>query len=203
MAKRNATATAPPTTIEAVKGFDRNFRCRGFQFAIGETYKVRGAVEICRNGFHACEHPLHVWDYYPLNESRFALVDLGGAMDRSGDGDTKIAAAEITIKAELKLPDVIKRGVEWILRHAKDNTATGDRGHAAATGKWGIAAALGPNSTAKAGETGWITLSAWRWTGSEYELLHVRSARVGGPEGIKPDINYRLSGAGEFEECAA
>jgi hypothetical protein len=51
-----------------------------------------------------------------------------------------------------------------------------------------------------AGPDGWIVLAAWRWTDNGYELLQVRSAKAGGPEGIEPNVIYRLTEAGEFEE---
>ena len=80
--------------------------------------------------------------------------------------------------------------------------ATGDSGHAAATGDRGIAASLGPDGTAQAGPDGWIVLAAWRWNGRDYDLLAVKSAKVGGPEGVRAGVSYRLSEAGTFEEAA-
>lgn len=50
--------------MKAYKGFDRNMRCRGFQFEEGKTYEEDKA-ELCKAGFHACTNPLDVWNYYP------------------------------------------------------------------------------------------------------------------------------------------
>ena len=211
--------------ITAYKGMGMDFRCRDFQYAVGQTYTHDGDVVRCAaGGFHACEAPFDVWNYYPLGTSRFAEVEVGGKIDRAENEDSKIASAQITIRAELTLPEFIKRGVAWIVQAAKGNTATdykghatatgdsghaaatGDKGHAAATGysghaaatgKWGIAAALGPNATAKAGADGWLVLAHWAWTDSGYELRQVRSAKVG-TEGIEAGIAYRLDEAGAF-----
>ena len=193
--------------ITAYKGMGMDFRCRDFQYAVGQTYTHDGDVVRCAaGGFHACEAPFDVWNYYPLGTSRFAEVEVGGKIDRAENEDSKIASAQITIRAELTLPEFIKRGVAWIVQAAKGNTATGykghaaatgDSGHAAATGKWGIAAALGPNATAKAGADGWLVLAHWAWTDSGYELRQVRSAKVG-TEGIEAGIAYRLDEAGAF-----
>ena len=79
--------------------------------------------------------------------------------------------------------------------------ATGYGGHAAATGYGGIACALGVGGSAKAGPDGWIVLAHWAWNGSEgrYELIGVKTAKVGGPEGIEAGKSYRLDDAGSFE----
>ena len=118
------------TKIVSIKGLDKDFKCRGFQFKVGKTYKVEGKIGACENGFHACENPFDVWSYYPLindegNFSRYAEVEQSGDIDREGT-DTKIASAEITIKAELKLPDFIKRAVSWVIVATKDKSESGD-----------------------------------------------------------------------------
>jgi hypothetical protein len=88
--------------------------------------------------------PLDTWNYYGPATSKFALVEQSGQIVRGSQGDdSKIASAEITIKAELKLPDIIKRAAEWIMAAAKTNIGTGNYGHAAATGDSGHAAATG------------------------------------------------------------
>ena len=65
--------------MKAYKGFDKDFRCLGMQFAVGGTYEQKEA-KLCEKGFHACENPLDVLDYYPLfnvdaTPNRFAEVD--------------------------------------------------------------------------------------------------------------------------------
>ena len=126
---------ATPETIIAFKGFDQNLQCRGHQFEVGQTYKLAGDIVVCERGFHACEHPLNVFDYYPPTLSRYAEVQLGGTLSRHG-GDTKIAATEITIKAELKIPDLVARAIKWVFDRSKpEGTAATDyQGAASATG---------------------------------------------------------------------
>ena len=43
--------------IIAYKGFDKDFKCRGFQYEVGNTYEMDDDVECCSRGFHACESP--------------------------------------------------------------------------------------------------------------------------------------------------
>ena len=107
------TTTAAAGPIRAYKAFDQNMQCRGFQFGVGQTYEHDGPVKACESGFHACENPLDVWSYYPL-DSRYAVVELGGDVSRH-DGDSKIAAARITISAEIALTQIISDGVAYLM----------------------------------------------------------------------------------------
>ncbi|HGG3130268.1 TPA: hypothetical protein ACJFXC_004844 [Salmonella enterica subsp. enterica serovar Rissen] len=100
--------------IVTFKGFNKDLKCRDFQFEIGKTFHHDGKVEACGSGFHACECPFDVFSYYSPADSRFAETISFGITDREEDGDTKIASASITIKAELTLPQFIQRGIEWI-----------------------------------------------------------------------------------------
>ena len=127
------TAAAAP--IRAYKAFDQNMQCRSFQFEVGKTYEHAGQVKACESGFHACENPLDVWSYYPL-DSRYAVVELGGYVSRH-DGDSKIAAARITISAEIALPKIIRDGVAYLMGLCKDAAgaaASGDCSQLAASG---------------------------------------------------------------------
>ena len=98
--------------IAAYKGFDQDLKCRGFQFEIGKTYKHKGEVSVCNSGFHACENPLAVFEHYPPT-SRFAIVKCAGKISKDID-DKKIACRELTVEAEIRLPELISEAVEWI-----------------------------------------------------------------------------------------
>ena len=150
--------------ITAYKGMGMDFRCRDFQYAVGQTYTHDGDVVRCAaGGFHACEAPFDVWNYYPLGTSRFAEVEVGGKIDRAENEDSKIASAQITIRAELTLPEFIKRGVAWIVQAAKGNTATDYKGHATATGDSGHAAATGDKGHAAAtGDSGHAAATGYK-----------------------------------------
>ena len=176
------TETEKEAIITTVKGFDLNFQCRGFQYEIGKSYEHPGKVVVCpsesqakrgEGGFHACEHPLDVLQYYPPATSRYALVSQSGTLARH-DEDTKIASAKITIEAELQLPQIIERAVKWVFDRAnwKDGpvatgpnegaTASGTSGAATASGYSGAATASGTSGAATAsGDSGAATASGY------------------------------------------
>ena len=99
--------------IKSYKAFDKNMRCRDFQYEVGREYEMDGDIKCCNRGFHACKNPLEVWDYYDMLNSRFAEVEQSGKIDEEGNS-TKVCSSHIKIKAELKLADIIKVGVEWL-----------------------------------------------------------------------------------------
>ncbi len=138
--------------IVTFKGFNKDLTCRDFQFAIGETFHHDGKVEACGSGFHACECPFDVFSYYPPAESRYAETISFGVIDREEEGDTKIASASITIKAELTLPQFIQRGIEWIWskidKSLEQQIMTGDWSAATNTGDWSAATNTGYQSAA-------------------------------------------------------
>ncbi|MGN0804379.1 MAG: hypothetical protein ACI4MS_03245, partial [Candidatus Coproplasma sp.] len=145
--------------MKAYKGFNKDFKCRGFQFEVGKEYTQDGNIEACRNGFHACEYPLDVFNYYPPNESRYAEVEQSGDTDKTED---KTASRNIKIKAEIGLAGLIKAAVDFTFSKAVKvkgssvrkkqgaASATGDYGAASATGDYGAASATGFQGAASA-----------------------------------------------------
>ena len=99
--------------IKSYKGFDKNLKCRDFQYEIGKEYEMDGEIRVCNRGFHACESPFEVFDHYSMIGSRFCEVEQDGNISKEDRG-TKICSSKIKIKAELKLADMINLGVEWL-----------------------------------------------------------------------------------------
>ena len=50
--------------MKLYKGFDKNMKCRDFQYEEGEIYTHPGTPKLCYEGFHACEVPLDCLNYY-------------------------------------------------------------------------------------------------------------------------------------------
>ena len=154
--------------IKSYKGFDKNLKCRDFQYEIGKEYEMDGEIKVCSRGFHACESPLEVFDYYPMIGSRFCEVEQDGNISKEDRG-TKICSSKIKIKAELKLADMINLGVEWlkeitspekIKTSIKDNSSgddaqIGSSGYGAKIGSSGNYAQIGSSGNyAKIGSSG-------------------------------------------------
>ena len=204
--------------MKAYKGFDKDLKCRGFQYEIGGEYETDKA-KVCEAGFHACEYPLDVLNYYPPNTNRYCEVELGGEISKDGR-DSKAASTKIKIGAELNIAGLVKAAIEYTReRCTPENSehATGYRGAASATGYQGAASATGYQGAASATGTGGVALAAGYkgracgalgcaicvcergpWNGKTYPLLAVKAAIIDG-EILKPGVWYKLVN-GEFAE---
>ena len=155
--------------IKSYKGFDKNLKCRDFQYEIGKEYEMDGEIKVCNRGFHACESPFDVFDHYTMIDSRFCEVEQDGNISKEDRG-TKICSSKIKIKAELKLADMINLGVEWlkeitspekIKTSIKDNSSgygakIGSSGYDAQIGSSGNGAQIGSSGNgAKIGSSGY------------------------------------------------
>ena len=142
--------------MKACKGFDKNLRCRGFQYEVGGEYTEETA-ELCNRGPHACENPLDTLRYYRPGDSRYCEVEIEDNGQRSSY-DSKVCGKHIKIGAEIGLKGVINAGVRFVFdkcESATEENASGWRGNAAASGWRGNAAASGWSGNAAAsGERG-------------------------------------------------
>ena len=204
--------------MKCFKGFDKDLKCRDFQYEIGKEYTEEKA-DICNCGFHACEFPMDVFDYYPPSDSRYCEVDLEENGQKSSD-DSKRVGKKISVKAEIGIAGIIKAGVEYIKEQvnweddkatntgnqsAATNTGnrsaatnTGDQSAAIVEGKESIALATGINSKAKGKIGCFIVLAEWKEINNEYHIVDIKSAKVDG-ENIKEDTFYMLKD-GKFVE---
>jgi hypothetical protein len=154
--KKSAKTEAPSVSVDsapvitAFKGFDADWKCRGFQFAVGQSYEHKGAVKACDSGFHACAYPLDVLSYYPAAGSRFAVVEQSGKIAKH-EGDSKVASSSITVKAEIGLPGLISAAIEYTMSRvnpALSNANADERGSASNSGDRGAASNSGDRGAA-------------------------------------------------------
>ena len=145
------------------KGFDKDLKCRGFQYEIGKEYECAAAVA-CETGFHACERPLDVFSYYPPASSRYCEVEQSGETSASSD-DSKVASTKIKIGAEIGIPGLVKAQIEYVkahttTEHTDPKAATAGVCGAATAGDSGAATA-GYRGAATAGDSGAATAGDW------------------------------------------
>lgn len=184
-------------TILGFKGFDKNLKCRNFQYEVGKTYEHEGKVECCKQGFHFCENPFDVFEYYRPSDSRYCAVEGSGKVDQDED-DSKVAVSKLHISAEIGLKGIIEAGVKFILDKVnwKDNrsaaTNTGDYSVSIVEGKDSVAIVTGKDSKAKGALGCWIVLTErGGWNGETYPIIEVKAFNVDG-EKIKADTFYQL-----------
>ena len=137
--------------MKAYKGFDKDLKCREFQYEVGKEYEEENSA-LCKKGFHACENPLDTFRYYAPTDSRYCEVDV----DDNGECnsyDSKVCGKHIRIGAEIGLKGVINAFVRFVLdkcESATEENASGWNGNAAASGWSGNAAASGVRGNAAA-----------------------------------------------------
>ena len=188
--------------IKGVKGFDKDLKCRGFQYKEGGIYETdKKPVRCTENGFHFCTNPLDVFSYYDPANSRFHEVEGMGQKD-DAEEDSKMAVSKIKIGAEISLFQIIKLGVECILKRidfknaaatntgdqsAATNTGyrsaatnTGDQSAAIVEGKESIACGFGFENKTKASLGSWIVLTEWEAKENGLHIKCLKSAKIDG-----------------------
>ena len=140
--------------MKCFKGFDKDLKCRDFQYEIGKEYTEEKA-NICNYGFHACEFPMDVFGYYPPSDSRYCEVDLE-ANDQKSPDDSKRVGKKISVKAEIGIAGIIKAGVEYIKEQVnwEDDKATNTGNYSAATNTGDQSAATNTGNRSAATNTG-------------------------------------------------
>ena len=97
--------------VTAYKGFNEDLTCRCFQYEIGKEYEEK-EVSVCERGFHACENPFDVLDFYgDVLDNRFCKVEQSGTIKKD---DKKQASSKIKVVEEIGFTGLFKAGIEWI-----------------------------------------------------------------------------------------
>ena len=188
--------------ITTYKGFDKGLKCRGMQYEVGKTY-TEDKASVCAAGFHACERPLDVFDYYPPATSRYCEVQQSGEADRESGG-TKIASTRIQIGTELDFAGLVRAQIKYVKEHTTNEhtdpaLATAGNYGAATAGDSGAATA-GHRGAATAGHRGAATAGNYgAATAGNYGAATVghRGAATAGDRGAATAGNYGAATAGD------
>ena len=107
--------------IKGFKGFDKDMKCQGFQYEPGKEFKHEGEVGLCQSGFHFCESPLDVLDFYPLLDDKcepnvFAEIEASGEIKKD---EKKSVTGTIKIGAKLTFPEFVNKAISFIMDACK------------------------------------------------------------------------------------
>ncbi|MFV7791279.1 hypothetical protein ACNO6Z_10560, partial [Aliarcobacter lanthieri] len=129
------------------KGFDKDLKCRDFQYEIGRTFEEDVEPKCCNKGLHFCEMPLDVLNYYdysPANGNRFAKVEALGKIDKSKD---KVATNKLRIDSELSFRDLFKWHFKLVFEKVESSntksSTTGNYAHSSTTGNYAHSSTTG------------------------------------------------------------
>ena len=192
--------------IKSYKGFNKDMTCRGFQYEEGKEYKEDKAIA-CNAGFHGCEYPLDVFNYYPPSTSVYHVVEQSGEISKDSN-DSKIASTEIKVGARVGIRGLVESAIEFTKSHttmehtdpkmatagnygaatAGENGAATSRG-SSASGYNGLSVARGNNVKVKGG-IGAILVIAEE-NSCDYGIKEWKAVEVDG-EIIKADTWYTL-----------
>jgi len=182
-------------TKKGVKAFKKGLICRDYQFKENEIFET-DEVKVCEKGFHYCENPLDVLDYYDLCDTEFAEVEDMGVTQVDGN---KSATTKIKIGEKLDLKGFIKLAVDFLFDNVKltgnielgynSKVATsGDNSKVAIEGKDSVAANIGIKGQIKGVIGTWITLAEYD---SDNKIIFVKSAKIDGKR-LKENTWYKL-----------
>ena len=91
--------------IEKMTGYkatDKDMRCQGYQFKLGEWHEHKGELVMCKSGFHFCKYPSGPLCFYPIG-SRVFKVEAEEILDEpeTPGADLKLVARRIRLVEEI------------------------------------------------------------------------------------------------------
>lgn len=92
--------------MRGYKVFNPNWRCRGFQYKVGETYEMDEKPRLCDVGFHFCKRIADCFNFYRFDsDNKVAEIEALGDIDT--DGGVKSCTNKIKIVRELTWQEVL------------------------------------------------------------------------------------------------
>ena len=117
--------------VKGFKGFDKDLKCRGFQYEIGKVYETNKEIELCSYGFHFCKAFKDVNSFYDFsnNNYRYCEVEALGQVIDENDM-TKSVTDKIKIVREVSREEMVQ-----VLNFGVGNTGYLNTGNSN-TGGW-------------------------------------------------------------------
>ena len=172
------------------KAFNDDFSCLKKKYVIGKSYSEKN-ISICNKGFHSCEFPLDVLNYYDLfdkdsNLIRFAKVEISGKQITEND---KVCSENIKILEEISFETINNDSINLLLKDLVNTKTTNkDSAKIGSSGDYAVVSAIGINSRINAKKGSWITLAEYD---DDNKPICVKSAKIDGKK-LKEDVWYIL-----------
>lgn len=93
--------------MKAYKGFNEELKCRDFQYEVGKEYEESKA-ELCGCGFHACQNPLDVFNYYPPATSRYCEVEMDEVNPETSNDSKRLPTPETRVQLRLREKNLLQ-----------------------------------------------------------------------------------------------
>lgn len=176
----------------AYKGFTKDLVCtmgKGrFQYEVGKTYEENEARCAC-TGFHCCEEPIEVLEWYSAKDARFCIVKAEG--DIHEDGRNKISCTRMTIVREITRQQLGALECGWIQKHPERATSRQIKSNSGTAPEGDIVIVRGKNPKAAGAPGTTIFLLKEKKGGKEIEEVGIYE--IDGTEFL-PGVYYRVDG---------
>ena len=95
--------------MKGYKGFDKDLKCREFQYEIGKEFELNGEMKMCENGFHFCKELIDVTGFYNTkNGNRFCEIEATGEIIEDNK-NKKCCTNKIKIIKEIPIEEVLNK----------------------------------------------------------------------------------------------
>ena len=125
---KNKRKKVKSMSVKGYKVFNPDWTCRGFQYAVGQTYEMELPVIPCERGFHFCKKAADCFNHYSFNsKNKVAEVIAHGTIEEEGD---KCCTDVIEIVREISWQEVltlVNTGKDCTGRCNTGNRNTGNR----------------------------------------------------------------------------
>ena len=176
--------------MKGYKGFDKDLKCSGKQYAIGRE-EVEEEATLMQRGLHFCELPHHILKYYKQhNGSRYCEVEASEVSEERGIFDSIRVAKKIKVKREISVFDICKKSFSAFF----DFFGVSEK----------IEKALKREvdySSVSVGEGGIASVCSYKFANSEnfgISISETRGTSNTGDYGISKSGSYGIANAGDY-----
>ena len=109
--------------MKGYKGFDKDLKCRGFQYEIGKEYVHDGEIKLCKEGFHFCKKIIEVNNFYSVEAGDVRICEVE-ATGQVIEGEDKCVTNKIKI-----IREITKDKMYELANEGKNNRGLGNIGN--------------------------------------------------------------------------